>query len=87
VRSSEASCPFCEASLPGKCELPHASPVGQVSNRSVLTFFAATAALVACGKSTKIEEHPPMTVYGPPPMDIAAPDAMPLPDAGSDGAK
>lgn len=86
VRSSEKTCPFCDAALAGTCERPHASPVGHVANRAVLAFVAATT-IVACGKSTKsAEEQPPMTVYGPPPMDIDAsvPQAT---DASTDGAK
>lgn len=72
MRSSETSCPFCDAALRGRCELAHAAPVGHVANRAVLAFVAATA-IAACGKTTKgTEDQPPMTVYGPPPMDIDA---------------
>jgi hypothetical protein len=93
VRSSETSCPFCDATLSGKCELPHAPSLGRVSSRAVLSFFAATAALSACGKSTKvddpkpvIEDHPTVTVYGPPPVMIDASPPMPMvTDAGKDG--
>lgn len=87
VRSSETSCPFCETALPGKCELPHALPIAHVANRSVLTFFAATAALVACGKTTKVDEQPTVTAYGPAPMNMTPPDAGPPADASKDGAK
>lgn len=81
VRSSESACPFCDAALPGKCVLPHAAPVGHVANRAVLAFVAATT-IAACGKTTKTtEEQPPMTVYGPPPMDIDA-GAPEISDAG-----
>ena len=89
VRSSETSCPFCEATLTGKCELPHAPAIGRVSSRAVLSFFAATAVITACGKSQKtIEEQPPLTVYGPPPVMVDA--SLPVPmvtDAGKDAEK
>ena len=90
VRSSEPSCPFCETTLPGKCELPHSAPVGRVASRAVLSFFAATAALTACGKSQQkaIEDQPTVTVYGPPPVAIdAAPPVPMIADAGKDGDK
>jgi hypothetical protein len=89
VRSTETACPFCEATLSGKCELPHAGPLGRVSSRAVLTFFAA-AAITGCGKTTPPEERVvTTTVYGPPPMamDASAPAPMIVDPDGKDGGK
>jgi hypothetical protein len=82
VRSYETACPFCDAPLPGACVLPDAPPLARVASRAALAFFA-TAAIVACGKtSSGNDPQPQLTKYGPPPMDIAPPPEPAVVDAG-----
>jgi hypothetical protein len=94
IRSDEAACPFCGASMPaGFGESTRPVPTGPVLSRAAILFASATA-VVACSSSSSTppgstdsgsaaDSHVdgPVALYGPAPVD-SGPEASP--DAGSD---
>jgi hypothetical protein len=77
-------CPFCEASLPGKCLRPDAPPLGRIASRAALTFFAA-AAIAACGKKSGADDSSgQVSLYAVAPINSQMIDAGPPIDASKE---
>jgi hypothetical protein len=96
VRSSEAACPFCSASLPKKLAAKAVPAAGRRLERLAAFTFAATLAVTGCVVGGAEEETGQseddlggiMPMYGmPPPWKKDAGKADSGKDAGKDAAK